>query len=514
MGLSPWTNFGKGVITVAPSPATSGLSFAMSEADAALFPDPDTDGAFNVVVFPAIGQPSVDNAEVVKVTASAAPSGGNVVFTIVRAQEDSTAREIVVGDRVYFGVTKGVLETIMDALAIDVDLANPLQGVSNDPLLAGNSQVEVPTEYAVKAYADLQGNSMARQAIINGNFDVWQRGTSVTNPANATLKADRFKILQVLDGGTNPTNVIHSRQALTPGDLPNSFFHYRIAPDGAGTSFGANSGQGIYQIIENGTRNLCGDGKKVTVSFYAKASVASKRIGVYLYQNYGSGGSPSATENITGSVVTLTSSWAKYTFTFTTNTLTGKTFGTAFDDALAVRFMTQWGTGTYGGYLGGATAESWGGSGTIDIAQVQLCAGDVALPFMPKSFDEELRACQRYYEKTLPYSIVPGTSGSSYGWIQYQTRTALTASTAGVLSPGQVKFMVAKRNTPNITLYDGNNGSANGIRNGGSGAIRTGCTAGFIDEFGFSVINVDNSDSDDFAVDSIIQFHYIAEAEL
>lgn len=32
----------------------------------------------------------------------------------------------------------------------------------------------------------------------------------------------------------------------------------------------------------------------------------------------------------------------------------------------------------------------------IEITNCLLCAGSVALPFMPKSYDEELRACQRY----------------------------------------------------------------------------------------------------------------------
>ena len=252
-------------------------------------------------------------------------------------------------------------------------------------------------------------NSMARQAIINGNFDVWQRGVSLTPGETATLFiADRWKIQQGADGGTLPT-VVHSRQLLTSGALYGSFYCYRVAPNGAGTSFGAGSYGWIEQRIENGVRNLCGDGKKVTVSFWAKSDIANKKIGIWALQNYGTGGSPSAAETLNGANWTLTSTWTKYTYTFTTNTLASKTFGTAFDDYLRIGIAYQWNT-TYDERVGASTSEDYVGSGTIDIAQVQLCAGDVALPFMPKSFAQELQDCMRYYEKSYEYAVVPGTA--------------------------------------------------------------------------------------------------------
>lgn len=153
MLLSPWTNFGKGVITAAPSPAISGVSFSMSTADAAEFPDPDTDGAFDVVVFSAAGQPSSANAEIVRVTASAAPSGGNVAFTIVRAQQGSTAREILLTDRVYLGVTKEVLDTLSAALAIAGDLDNPVTSTIDDDTMATASATTLATSESIKDYA-------------------------------------------------------------------------------------------------------------------------------------------------------------------------------------------------------------------------------------------------------------------------------------------------------------------------------------------------------------------------
>lgn len=45
-------------------------------------------------------------------------------------------------------------------------------------------------------------SSLFQQAIINGNFDVWQRGTSLTNPASGAFLADRWAYVVSADSGT------------------------------------------------------------------------------------------------------------------------------------------------------------------------------------------------------------------------------------------------------------------------------------------------------------------------
>ena len=256
---------------------------------------------------------------------------------------------------------------------------------------------------------------MARQAIMNGNFDIWQRGTSVALPdVTDIFQADRWCDYNNKDGGTLPT-LTRSRQLQTSGDIANSFYFTRLATNGAGASLGVNSASLLRTRIENGTSKLCGLNKKVTVSFWARTSIAgTKRLGVSLQQNYGTGGSPTAEEKIiTQTPIILTSSWVKYTVTFITNTLVGKTFGTNGDDYLHVNFLSAWGT-TFGNtyVYPSVTAETFVGAGNIDIAQVQLCSGDVALPFKPKSYEEELRACQRYYREVYPRCSGNGATNS------------------------------------------------------------------------------------------------------
>jgi len=234
-----------------------------------------------------------------------------------------------------------------------------------------------------------------RQAIINGNFNIWQRATTSTNPATNAFIADRWKV--VYSFGVPPANIVHSRQSLTAGDIYGAFYHYRIAPDGAGTNSGGNY-YTLVQKIENGTRFIAGASKTVTVSFWAKSSISNKKIGVGLTQGYGTGGSPSSAETINGANWTLTSSWQKLTHTFTLNTLSGKTFGSNNNDSLDLEIFTAWGS-TYQSRVGASTTETFVGSGNIDIAQVQICVGNEARVFSPRSNTMELQLCMRYFQK-------------------------------------------------------------------------------------------------------------------
>ena len=371
-----------------------------------------------------------------------------------------------------------VVDHVDDALAKYVNDIEAKIGIDD-------SAVTTSLDYRSKVLMPM--HSMARQAIINGNFDVWQRLTTVTNPAASIFTADRWLTFGSID--TPPTNIVHSRQAQAVGDLFGSYYFYRIAPDGAGSVIATNS-YGILQKIEHGTRYLCGASKTVTVSFYARSSIADKKLGIYAVQRYGSGGSPTANETINGTNWTLTTSWVKYTHTFTTNTLVGKTFGTANDDNLQFLIGTAWGT-TTDEIFGADGEETMVGSGNIDIAQIQLCAGDVALPFQPKSYEDELRACQRYFIKdgtNLEYPCAFISSTTTNAW-------------------GRVTFPTTMRDTPTVLLYRQN--TSDSVDEYGTGAV-AGCTAVGITDQGFSRINTTNTWADNAA----IRFGYTATSEL
>lgn len=80
------------------------------------------------------------------------------------------------------------------------------------------------------------------------------------------------------------------------------------------------------------------------------------------------------------------------------------------------------------------TGDNYGG---YKFKQVVLCAGDVALPFMPKSYEDELRACQRYcYVPATPsaYSFIAQGSGASATRVLVFVKMPVTMRTSPTLT--------------------------------------------------------------------------------
>ena len=435
-------------------------------------PAPATDGAFDVTWYNSTDYPNASDdpyKEIVRVTAKTGDA-----LTVTRAQQGTTASAKNVAGKVYLMVltpTKKMNDDIIasipsafDAAALaTVEHAATVKTTPDDSdevsLLDSASAFILKKitwaniKDAIKSFlladSQIMEHGMARQAIINGNFDIWQRGTSVAiTDLTKQFQADRWHDYIDKNGGTLPT-LTRSRQTLTPGDIPGSFFFNRLNTNGSGVSFGVNAFARFSQFIENGTRNLGGSGKTVTVSFYAKSDIANKRISPTVRMSYGTGGSPSADDVIKGTPITLTSTWTKYTQKYSLNTLAGKTFGTNLDDYISIDFFTMWGTTFGNSYVQtGVTYESFVAAGNIDIAQVQLCSGNSALPFQPKSYDDELRACQRFYEED-------GTGANFIG------NTFNTVNTANGFPAGiWVSFNVMKRIVPTMVVSDASSFSA------------------------------------------------------
>lgn len=320
----------------------------------------------------------------------------------------------------------------------EITVVNGETEITNAEITDRRAQITIQEKvnsFNVREDWPFAGN-MNGNAIINGNFDIWQRSTSqAIAAATETFVADRWKNLHNAGGGTLPTITV-SRQQLTAGDIHKSFWYHRINVNGAGTSLGSGSLGRLFQLIERGTRFLCGNGKKVTVSFWARSSISSKKIGVSLQQNYGTGGSPSSAETINGGNFTLTSDWTKYTFTFTTNTLVGKTFGTDNNDHLRLAFYAMWGSSLQS-EVGASSAETYVGSGNIDIAQVQLNEGDTALDFNPRQIADEWLLCTRYFRKL-------------YG--EGDTRTPPSYLSTGSVFGVNISLSSRMRVTPTVTI--------------------------------------------------------------
>lgn len=105
-------NFAYSLVATAPSPASSGTSLVVTAAQGALFPAVP----FQATIWPTAANPISTNAEIVTVTAIATDT-----LTIVRANEGSSARTVVVGDQIAATVTAQTLTDVEGDRAPAVD---------------------------------------------------------------------------------------------------------------------------------------------------------------------------------------------------------------------------------------------------------------------------------------------------------------------------------------------------------------------------------------------------------
>ncbi len=217
--------------------------------------------------------------------------------------------------------------------------------------------------------------------LINGGFDVWQRGSTHTGASGVYGSADRWGVVQ------SGMAMSLTKATFTVGqtDVPGNPRKYAVCDCNA--TAGASDFVKFLQKIE-GVKTSADE--TVTLIFWAKAT-STDDIGFELTQNFGSGGSASVT-GIGGQKVTLTTSWVLYTMTIDIPSISGKTIGV--NNALQVQFYLNAGTDF------DARLDSLGisGSKTVSFANVKVETGSTASLFVRRHEAEELTLCQRYYQ--------------------------------------------------------------------------------------------------------------------
>lgn len=227
------------------------------------------------------------------------------------------------------------------------------------------------------ALSKIKSSSMAdtaihgrRNIVINGSAQCWQRATSASSTGYTSV--DRWSYYA-------PSSLAISRST----DVPTGF-QYAISVGGGGDS------SGITQKIEASTcKQLVG--KTITVSFYLKQTTGSgtDKIAVALARansedNFG------ATTSISSQTISTTSSYARYTCTFTS-------LPSEVANGLQLTIKSN-------------------GSGSVVylITGIQLEVGSVATPFEHLSFGETLQLCERYFFSTYHHGVASGGSSSSF----------------------------------------------------------------------------------------------------
>ena len=195
-----------------------------------------------------------------------------------------------------------------------------------------------------------------RNRIINGAFDIWQRGTSFTSSSVNEYSADRWRT-----EGYN-TNSVISQQTFTVGQTavpgyPRYFC--RVTTSSAPSNYWA-----FQQRIEC-PHNINGDGT-YTLSFWVKAVSGTIAAGTFKY---------GINDNSTYSNPAITTTWQKISVT---QTLSGVSESSGY---LSI-YIVSIGSGV--------------SSLSVDIASVQVEVGSVATPFEREIYSQTLAKCQRY----------------------------------------------------------------------------------------------------------------------
>ena len=307
-----------------------------------------------------------------------------------------------------------------------------------------------------------------RNKIINGDFNINQRAFTSTT-TTGTYGFDRW-LLSASDGTTT-----YSAQTFTPGTAPVS--GYEAANFARLVSTGqtlATADSSLQQRIES-VRTFAGE--TVMLSFWAKAATGTPKIAAEFRQNFGSGGSPSATTSIPVGSVTIGTTWQRYSMAASITALTGKTIATTTNGFLSLGLFVSAGSDL------NTRASSIGiQSNTFDIWGVQVEAastGSTASPFQTASgsIAGELALCQRY----LQYVGVSGvgmwfsTTTCQITWplvVQMRVQPTITITTtspvisdAGVANRTGTSSTIAADTLVNSAIkanIDGFTGATNG----------------------------------------------------
>ena len=313
-------------------------------------------------------------------------------------------------------------------------------------------------------------NNTQRQGknlIINGAFQVAQRGTSSTSGGYQTV--DRFTVdysgtdeaptqaqVDVASGTTPYTEGFRKAFKITNGNQTS----------GAGASDYIAFRQTIEaQNIANSGWNYNSSSSSVTLSFWIKSSVAQS----FKFLIKTEDGSNYIYHMDTGSLTADT--WTKVTKTIignsnlTINNDNGagvQIYITAFSGTTYTNNSATenaWQVYSSGILFGKDNTSTWytTNDSTLEITGVQLEVGSVATDFEHRSFGQELALCQRYY-----YVHVEGN----------QDNIGVGAMYNASLCAFSIEFPVSMRATPSLDYVSGT-GYYNIYRNGASDTFDT-----------------------------------------
>ncbi|VAV99611.1 Gene Transfer Agent associated protein Pden_3078 [hydrothermal vent metagenome] len=218
--------------------------------------------------------------------------------------------------------------------------------------------------------ASLNGvsNGENRNYLINGSFQIWQRG-NVFSPLSAfNYGPDRW--IALADGGRTHSmarkNFV-SGQSQVPGS-PISYLQYQAQGTGVTGQF-SQFGQKIDHVSTMA-------GLEVTISFYIRSSNLTS-LDISLIQDFGAGGSP---DQLAGTAsISVQTGWQRASVSMLIPDISGQTIG--IDSSLTIAFSIADGIQ----------------DPVFELAQVRLEPGPFASTPRHRLYQDELAQCQIFF---------------------------------------------------------------------------------------------------------------------
>ena len=262
--------------------------------------------------------------------------------------------------------------------------------------------------------------------IINGDFDVWQRGTTfnISSAGPGEYNVDRWKFA----GNSFTGSLIRQSFATNQTDVPDcpAYFVRWIN----NTTMTAGQKNQFLTPIELTPSGFKLANQQITFSCWLKSASGTIPDGNVKFVKESA---------VYPSVGAITTTWTKFTQTW-----------------------TLWNSNQGYLWVGFEVPATYALLGGLDIAHCQLELGGVATTFKSLTFAQELQACQRYYEKSYDVGTDPGSATATGAWFMRHP----TAGAGAFFIP----YKVPKRAIPTTVTYSRAAGTSGKVTNMSGGA--------------------------------------------
>ena len=352
------------------------------------------------------------------------------------------------------------------------------------------------TDAGQLALADLFSN---RNILINGDFSIWQRGTSFVSVVDQQYTVDRWVYRKI--NTTAVHDISRSSDVPTVAQAGRKF-NYSVLIDCQTIDASISSSDIVvfFQRIE-GYNFLAIAQKTFTFGFWVKAT----KTGIYCVSFTSGAGDYSYVAEYT---INASDTWEYKKITVPATPSSGAwnyTNGTALNAVFCLAAGSNYQTTPNAWQNGDFSATSNqvnacdNAANNFRICGVQLEEGSVSTPFEQRSIQQQLELCQRYYEKSYDLGTFPGAASNTNGYI--------SSRAAGTDIDISVPFKVKKRTVPTVTNYNPLTGTAGEARNDSAGT-NLALGAFFIGESGYNIARGALSNAQK------LSWHFVADCEL